>query len=66
VGEDAADGFEGGVGVVGGVLGEELDYDILAAVVADAVGKGAAAVDGDADAAVLVCWWGGRGHAGMR
>lgn len=62
VGENAADGFEGGVGVVGGVFGQELDHEVLAAVVADAVGKGAAAVDGDADAAVLACWGGGGGH----
>lgn len=47
---DAPDALERGVGVVGRVLGQELQHDVLAIARADTVGKGAAAVDGDADA----------------
>lgn len=50
VGEEAADAFEGGVGVVRGVDGEEFYEDVVfheaGAGVADAIGEGAAALGG--------------------
>ncbi len=47
---DAADPLERRVAIVGRVLGQELDDDVLAVEVADAIGEGTAAVDGNADA----------------
>ena len=49
--QDAPDALERRVAVVGRVLGQQLDDHVLAPVAAHAVGEGAAAVDGDADAA---------------
>lgn len=44
-GQDAPDAFDGGVGVVGWVLGEEFDDDVFAAGNdAETVGEGAAAI----------------------
>ena len=51
---DAPDALERRVVVVGRVFGQELDDDFLAAVLAHAVGEGAAAVDGYANAALLL------------
>jgi hypothetical protein len=60
LGEDAPDALERRVGIVGRVLGQQLDDDGPArGQEADAVGKGAAAVDGDADArhwGCVSCW----------
>lgn len=55
VAHDAADALQGRILIVGGVFRQQLDHDVLAIEGAHAVGKSAAAVYGNADAAGWLC-----------
>jgi hypothetical protein len=54
VGHDATDPFEGRIVVVSRVLGQELDDDVFAIEIPNAIGKCAASVNSNPDAPIFL------------